>query len=242
MQSQEKIIDLDVSMSKCGMKYYRHGSFTIDLHGINCSAPSIYQILCKKLNTDAALQFLPIFYVNHLDVTSGSMVSFNQPLYQNVAINNWKECILKIEANRVSFAYARYIDTPDFPTSLNEEVGGLLTILYVIQGLFGHTQLHFTVTINLETNGELYFAPQGSIYAVDHILSTYTLNPKNFTYSNELYNLADSEIISFMQDVINGFSSEKPIFGHHQPFLTIDVEGQIKNLNFLKEAINPSGF
>lgn len=238
----EPLVNIQQGIMVSKMKHYRYANFEIKLGGSKYSAPAIYKLLKQKLINHSTNRYLPIFYPANLQTSNSQLIEYRIPLAAAGASNNYKEQVLKITANQINFGYAQYVDNSTLITNLDEEVGGLITILLIIQGLYVHDPLKLDIKIQLTTDADLYFTPQQSLYNVGHVMSTYQLNPNRHEVEFGLYNLENEKLIDMMQEIINGFATEKPAFGSHEPFLAIDEQEQKTALNALRNIIHPSEF
>jgi len=209
--------------------------------GHNFSVATLHRYFEGELNTHIKLNLLPILYPsNRKTPGSAKEMRYEIGLKDAGATNHYKHSILAFKSNEIIFETTQYRDGQDINTNLTEELGGLLTLLISIKGLFKKGIINVNAQIKLISNGKLCFMVPSSIYSIKSASAAMYYLESPVEVNQEIHEANTEELMHLMQEIANGFIAEPLPFTKYEPFMTIEPNDQKIALDTLINRLGPT--
>ena len=234
------LIDVEQDKSAAGLPYYFHCAVKLNIPE-SFSVATLQRHFDKELNTDYKRTFLPVFHPDHRkkSETGSKDMKYEIGLRDEGQSTHFKHFLLVFKTGEIGFEAALYRNNAEITSWLNEQVGGLLTLLITLKSLFKSSPMSVYTEITLNSNGKLYFHSQNSLLETTHRMTAYYLDPPH-SLVKTVTSTTTEDLAELLQEIANGFIvNEDPFFkGPH--YLTLDEGAQKIKLDQLRNMIGPT--
>jgi hypothetical protein len=234
------LIDVQRDMALSKLPFYYHFAVKLNTFDREFSVAELHRHFEHELNSFTKKTFLPIFYTqNRKSQGSAREMKYEVGLKDSGAVNHFKHSMLVFKPKQIEFEWAQYRSNEEINSNLNEEVGGLLTLLITLKSLYGKDPMGVQAEIAINCNGKLFFYLMDSIFSIKgHMVSYYLDPPVNI--KKAVKTIATAELMALMQDICDSFVAEPIPFMNIDPFMTIEPNNQKIALETLKNRIGPT--
>ena len=224
------LINILQGLEKSGLTYYEHFRCTIHLQGHAFSVPQIYKDLLAYNNTQHKKLILFIFNNIYQKSITSKQALFRKDIAHAGASNHFKETVLEILPNKINFEFAQYKSDESLLTNLMEEFYPIYLLLFFCNAIYKEKELHVNLDVDISTNGNLIFYPNSSLFSVKAGMNTYSLNPRQYSFSQSLNDIGNESLTILLEQMIHGFAASEIHFGE-TPFLSINKDEQLLVFN-----------
>lgn len=234
------LIDVEHDLGKSRLTYFDHFAVKLRIEGVSLSAPTLQRHFQKELNTDYKCVFLKTFNQNYQqpDINTKEL-KYEIKLRDTGLPDHFKHSILSFRSNEIQFEFSHYHRNKDPLSNLNEEIGGLLTLLIMLKSIPALKLLKVVTEIVYNSNCQLYFINvAGSILQISGPVASYVLDPP-IQIHQDIWSTEPDELFDLLQEIANHFVLERGVLDKAYPYMTLDEDQQKAGLNNFKNRVGP---
>jgi hypothetical protein len=231
-EESQSLIDVNADLQQVSANNYLLWKVSITLLSQEVNTPVLYSRL-KNFFPDRSkqLSYLPMFNDSLRKPLENNEMIYTQKLSPDGASNIWKSGEMKLSQSNITIERARYFSGL-YADNFFMEMVELVTSILFLRSL-SNKNLNISISIHLETNGEVGWYNLDPLSPTHTTLNTYYLQ-SGYKYNKSINETESATIADLLQEILHGFTNSSS----SDPFLELETEKTVFNINQIKNTLN----